>query len=80
MLAIHPEPWKGHRQHKREEQDQRRTKNKDYRSQVVIPYMEGVSERVHRVMKKYGVVTAVRSLTTLRRPLVHLQGRANRTG
>ena len=36
------------------------TKNKDYRSQVLIPYMEGVSERIHRVMKKYGVATAMR--------------------
>ncbi|KAK2178996.1 hypothetical protein NP493_519g03003 [Ridgeia piscesae] len=35
-----------------------RTKNKDYRSQVVIPYVEGVSERVHRVKKKYGVVNS----------------------
>ena len=59
---------KDHRQHKREEQDQRRTKNKDYTSQVVIPYVEGVSERVHRVKKKYGVVTAVRSHTTLMGP------------
>ena len=35
-----------------------RTKNKDYRSQMVIPYVEGVSERVHRV-KKCGVATAM---------------------
>ncbi|KAK2157858.1 hypothetical protein NP493_1847g00032 [Ridgeia piscesae] len=45
----------------------------DYRSQVDIPYVEGVSERVHRVMKKYGVATAVRPHTTLRRLLVHPQ-------
>ena len=38
---------KGHRRHKREVKD----KNKDYRSQVVIPNVEGV-------MKKYGVATA----------------------
>ena len=36
-----------------------------------IPYVEGVSERVHRVMKKYGVATAMRPYTTLRRLLVH---------
>ena len=32
-----------------------RTQKRNYRSQVVIPYVSGVSERVHRVMKKYGV-------------------------
>ena len=56
-----------------------RTKNKDYTSQVVIPYVEGVSERVHRVMKKYGVVTATRPHTTLRCQLVHLKDKAEFT-
>jgi len=45
-----------------------KTKNKDHRNQVVIPY---VSERVNRVMKNYGVATAMRPYTTLRRLLVH---------
>ena len=36
-----------------------------------IPYVEGVSERVHRVLKKYGVATAMRPHTTLRRLLAH---------
>ena len=49
-----------------------RTKNKDYRSQMVIPYVEGVSERVHRV-KKCGVATAMCPHTTLRHLLVHPQ-------
>ena len=44
--------------------------DRNYRSQVVIPYVEGVSERVHRVLKKYGVATAMRPLTALRRLLV----------
>ena len=35
--------------------------------------MEGVSERLHRVMKKCRVVTAMRHHTTLRRLLVHPQ-------
>ena len=48
-----------------------KTKDRNYRSQVVIPYVEGVSDRVHRVLKKYGVATAMRSHTTLRRLLVH---------
>ena len=32
-------------------------KDKNNRSQVIIPYMEGVSERVDWVLKKYGVAT-----------------------
>ena len=50
-----------------------RTKNKDYRSQVVIPCVEGVSEKVHSVMKKYRVVTAVCPHTTPRCLLLHLK-------
>ena len=48
-----------------------KTNDINYRSQVVIPYVEGVSEKVHRVLKKYGVATAIRPHTTLRRLLVH---------
>ena len=50
-----------------------RTKNKDYRNQVVIPFVEGVSERVHRVAKMYRVATAMHPHNTLRRLLVHLK-------
>ena len=49
----------------------KKTNDRNYRSQVIIPYVEGVSERVHRVLKKYGVTTAMRPHTTLRRLLVH---------
>ena len=48
-----------------------RTKNKDYRSQVVIPLVEGALETARRVMKKCGVATAMRPHITLRRMLVH---------
>ena len=61
---------KGPRQHKREKKTNNRTKNKDYKRPVVIPYVEGVSEREHRVLKKYGVLTAM-CPHTRRRPLVH---------
>ncbi len=44
---------------------------KTFKCQVVIPYMEDVSERVDRVLKKYGVASAMRPHTTLRRLLVH---------
>ena len=48
-----------------------RRKDKNYRSQVVIPYVQGVSERVDRVLNKYGVATARRPPTTIRRLLAH---------
>ena len=50
---------------KKEEQE------KQFKGQVVIPYIEGVTERVDRVMKKYGVATAMKPHSTLRRFLVH---------
>ena len=48
-----------------------KTNDRNYRSQVVIPYVEGVSERIHRVLKKYGVATAMRLYTIHRCLLVH---------
>ena len=38
---------------------------------MVIPYIEGISERVDRVLKIYGETTAMRPYTILRRLLVH---------
>ena len=38
---------------------------------MVIPYVEVVSGRVQRVMKRYRFATALRPHTTLRRLLVH---------
>ena len=55
----------------KKKKNKKKTKDRNYRSQVVIPYVEGVSERVHRVLKKYGVATTMRPHTTLRRLLVH---------
>ena len=43
----------------------------EYRNQAVISYVEGVSERVDWVLKKYRVTTAMRPHRTLRRTLVH---------
>ena len=57
---------------KQEEKNSRQEKKgKKYRSQVVIPYVEGVSERFDQVLGKYGVTTAMRSHTTMKRLLVH---------
>ena len=55
----------------KKKKNKKKTNDRNYRSQVVIPYVEGASERVHRVLKKYGVATAMRPHTTLRRLLVH---------
>ena len=44
---------------KKEEKINSRTKNKDYRSQVVIPYVLEILETVHQVIKKYRVVTVM---------------------
>ena len=38
---------------------------------MAIPYVEGVPDRILRVVKKYGVATAMRPRTTLTRLLVH---------
>ena len=55
----------------KKKKNKKKTNDRNYRSQVVIPYVEGVSERVHRVLKKYGVATAMRPHIILRRLLVH---------
>ena len=55
----------------KKKKNKKKTNDRNYRSQVVIPYVEGVSERVHRVLKKYGVATTMHPHTTLRRLLVH---------
>mgnify|MGYP005697477225 CR=1 FL=1 len=41
------------------------------RGQVTLPYIQGVTERMQRVMKKHGIETPVRPHITLRQILVH---------
>ncbi len=41
------------------------------RGMVVIPYVEGLSEKVQRVFKKYNINTAMRPTNTLKSLLVH---------
>ncbi|XP_072014852.1 uncharacterized protein [Amphiura filiformis] len=38
---------------------------------VVLPYVQGVTERVSRVMKNYNISTAMKPHNTLRKQLVH---------
>jgi len=40
-------------------------KSVDHKTSVVIPYVEGVSEAVARVYKRYGIITAMRPHTTI---------------
>ena len=51
------------------------TKNKDetnkYKAMVVLPYVNGVTEKVSRVLKSYNVAAASKPHTTLRNLLVH---------
>ena len=46
-------------------------KDKNYRSQVTIPYVGGVSEWVDQVLKKYRVTRAKGPYTTIRRLFAH---------
>ena len=41
------------------------------RGLVVIPYVQGLSERSSRIFRKHGIATAMRPNTTLRKLLVH---------
>ena len=44
---------------------------------VVIPYVEGVSERVARVYKSYNITTAMQPHCSLRQMLVHPKDKRN---
>ena len=48
----------------------KKTSTEKFRGQVVLPYVAGVTERVSRAMKKYGVSSAMRPHTTMRNLLV----------
>ena len=45
-------------------------KKKEFKSQVVVPYVGRVTDAVDRVFKKYGVATAMKPHSTLRNLLV----------
>ena len=54
-------------------------KDSDQKSKglVVIPYVEGLSEKASRVFKKHGYATAMKPHTTLRQLLVHPKDKRN---
>ena len=49
----------------------RRVNNAKSRGSVVVPYVEGVSERFSRILKGYNISTAMKPHSTLRNQLVH---------
>ena len=50
---------------------QKEANNIKSRGQQTVPYVQGVSERIRRVMKKHGIETAFKPYQTLRNILVH---------
>jgi len=44
----------------------------EYRCPIVLPYVEGTSERVARVIRKHHVPVAMRPVKTLKKSLVHV--------
>ena len=48
------------------------------RGVVVIPYVEGVSEKIKRIYSKHNIHTAMRPTNTLKSILVHLKDKKKR--
>ena len=56
---------------KTKKKDKKKDKTNESNGMVVIPYIEGVSERLQRSFKKYNIQTAMKPYNTLKRLLVH---------
>ena len=57
---------------KKNEKKKKNEEEKQFKCQVVLPYVEGVTERIDRIMKKkFGIATAMKPHSTLRQLLVH---------
>ena len=52
-------------------QKKKKDESNKSRGMVVVPYVEGVSERFARVLKNYNISTAMKPHNTLRNQLVH---------
>ncbi|XP_072051932.1 uncharacterized protein [Amphiura filiformis] len=55
----------------REKKNTKKDENSKSKGMVVIPYVEGVSERIARTFKNYNIATAMKPHCTLRNMLVH---------
>ena len=53
------------------QKEKKKPNEKKKRGMVVLPYVQGVTERVQRTMRKHGVEAPARPHTTLRQLLVH---------
>ena len=49
----------------------------EHKASVVIPYVEGLSEAVARVYKRYGISTSIRPHITIRNILVRPKDKVN---
>jgi len=56
---------------KQKEQRKKKDDGNKSKGMVVVPYVEGVSERFTRVLKQYNISTATKPHNTLRNLLVH---------
>ena len=64
-------PLKRVEKKQKQEKKKKGEQEKQFKGQVVIPYIEGFTEIIDRVMKKYGVATAKKPHSTLRCFQVH---------
>ena len=62
------------KQQKKHDKDEKKKKSKGL---AVIPYIEGLSERLSRTLKKHGFSTAMKPHKTLRNMLVHPKDKRN---
>ena len=61
-------------QHNKDNKTKEKTKDKDTATNtkpVTIPYIKGISERLARTYKKYGISSAMKPINTIREKLVH---------
>jgi hypothetical protein len=59
--------------------EKQKDKNNESNGMVVIPYIQGVSERLQRTFKKYNIQTAMKPYNTLKRLLVHPKDKRDAT-
>ena len=67
-------PWalkKDQQKVERRKSAKKKNLSEQKRGLVVIPYVQGISEKVERTLKKYNITTAMKPYLTLRNILVH---------
>ena len=62
--------------HPKEKQGKKDKSETHSRGLVVIPYVEGVAEKIQHILKKYNINTSMRPTNTLKSLLVHPKDRS----